>query len=223
MGGHQWQSRHQRSSRDATVDGWPSVAITTSEVITYLMKEVIRGHQRSSEVIRGHQRSSEVITYLCDDACVKAACNGHTFIPQLGRKAPCWCARHGAAHHSTAHHGAARARGGHARGGARVEACMQPPRLAKQPCVRRYIWAGVQRRPALATAREFRQHPEVRDRASLGDTQHDEQAHLQPGRCMEIEGDTGRYREIPHESKRTCNQGGTRGRTQGRNQGGTRG
>ena len=27
----------------------------------YLMREVIRGHQRSSEVIRGHQRSSEVI------------------------------------------------------------------------------------------------------------------------------------------------------------------
>jgi hypothetical protein len=25
------------------------------------MREVIRGHQRSSEVIRGHQRSSEVI------------------------------------------------------------------------------------------------------------------------------------------------------------------
>ena len=140
--------------------------------------------------------SSEAITYLRDDACVKAACNGHTLIPQLGRQAPCWCARHGAAHH-----GAARARGGHARGGARVEACMQAPRLAKQPCVRRYIWAGVQRRPALATAREFRQHPEVRDRASLGGTQHDEQAHLQPGR----------YREIQLMSKRTCNQGGTRG------------
>ena len=27
----------------------------------HLMREVIRGHQRSSEVIRGHQRSSEVI------------------------------------------------------------------------------------------------------------------------------------------------------------------
>jgi hypothetical protein len=26
-----------------------------------LMRETIRGHQRSSEVIRGHQRSSEVI------------------------------------------------------------------------------------------------------------------------------------------------------------------
>jgi len=29
--------------------------------MAHLMKEVIRGHQRSSEVIRGHQRSSEVI------------------------------------------------------------------------------------------------------------------------------------------------------------------
>jgi len=28
---------------------------------SYLMREAIRGHQRSSEVIRGHQRSSEVI------------------------------------------------------------------------------------------------------------------------------------------------------------------
>jgi len=145
--------------------------------------------------------SSEVITYLCDDACMKAACNGHTLIPQLGRKAPCWCARHGAAHH-----GAARARGGHARGGARVEACMQPPRLAEQPRVRRYVWARVQRRPALATAREFRQHPEVRDRASFGGTQHDEQAHLQPGRCRKIVGDASMV------SKRTCNRGMHSGR-----------
>jgi len=151
--------------------------------------------------ISGNHVMSEVITYLCDDACMKAACNGHTLIPQLGRQAPCWCARHGAAHH-----GAARARGGHARGGARVEACMQPPRLAEQPRVRRYIWAGVQRRPAHATAREFRQHPEVRDRASFGGTQHDEQAHLQPGRCREIVGDASML------SKRTCNRGRHSGR-----------
>ena len=33
----------------------------TSAPPSYLMKEAIRGHQKSSEVIRGHQRSSEVI------------------------------------------------------------------------------------------------------------------------------------------------------------------
>ena len=41
----------------------PSRAIT-------LMREAIRGHQRSSEVFRGHQRSSEVLTFVSARALV---------------------------------------------------------------------------------------------------------------------------------------------------------
>ena len=63
--GRSWQ----RATRSAI--GSPS----SSSSVSYLMRQAIRGHQRSSEVIRGHQRSSEVIrrcSYL-----MRQAIRGH--------------------------------------------------------------------------------------------------------------------------------------------------
>ena len=56
------QSRTEDSHADFTPVTVLAAGRRAVHAKSHLMREAIRGNQRSSEVIRGHQRSSEVIT-----------------------------------------------------------------------------------------------------------------------------------------------------------------
>ena len=52
------------ASAPSKSSGSSPIGLTCPSSSSYLMREAIRGHQRSSEVIRSHHRSSEVIILI---------------------------------------------------------------------------------------------------------------------------------------------------------------